>query len=164
MAITHSTHRLIQQAPDVVRARLLGLAERIRLEMPPIEDGDELHRLLGVTGSLGVEVGDRDGRGVDIRTTRGRIRGAVTAAIAPEGAGTALDLAVTVRPDGMVGSMMFSAAKRMVPDLDREFPAGVEHVASELAAQLEGTDEAWAVALDELTADARARITRTRAT
>lgn len=164
MTITHSTLRQVRQTPEVVQARLLDLAERIKREMPPIEDGDELHRLLGVTGSLGVEVGDRDGRGVDMRTTNGRIRGAVRAAIAPDGTGTALDLTASVRPDGMVGSMMFSAAKRMRPDLEREFPAGVERVATELAGHLEGTDEAWAAALDALTADARARITEMRAT
>lgn len=164
MTITHSTHRLVRQTPEVVQARLLELAERVRREMPDVEEGDQVHQLLGITGPLGIEIRERDGRGVDMVTTNGRIRGAVRAAIAPDGVGSALGLTASVRPDGMVGSMMFSAAKRMRPELEREFPAGVERVATELAGHLEASDEAWAAALDAIAADAQARITEMRAT
>jgi hypothetical protein len=41
MTIEHRATRLVDQRPDVVHARLLELAERLRHELPPIAPGTQ---------------------------------------------------------------------------------------------------------------------------
>jgi hypothetical protein len=98
--LSHTAMRDVDQRPDVVHDRLLELADRLRRELPPIEPGTQPAMLLGIDGPLGIEVGNRGPARIEMRTTRGRIRGEASAILVPinEGMRTRLTVSVIVKP------------------------------------------------------------------
>jgi hypothetical protein len=142
----HQATRAVKQPPDVVHDRLIELVGRLREEMPPISSNDQVARLLGVDGALGIEIKD-DGPGrIDVATTEGRIRVRSTAELtATSDGGTSLALGVALEPDGFAGRMMLGAATSMVTDFDRQFRDGVDRIATELAEELSKPDGEWSV-------------------
>ena len=94
--LTHSASRDIDQPPDVVHARLLELAERLRQEAPPVPAGSQPAMLLGIDGPLGIETIDRGPSRIELRTTRGRVRGEGSAVLAALDGGTRTKLTMSL--------------------------------------------------------------------
>jgi hypothetical protein len=151
---THRTSRVVDQAPAIVHDRLLELAARLRDEAPPIEAGTQPATLLGITGSLGIEIADRGPGRIELRTTRGRVQAEAAADIAAAGredgvdgggAGerTALSILVVVRPKGFAANLMLSAALGARPNLRGEIVDGLEHGFDDLAAELAKPEGEW---------------------
>jgi hypothetical protein len=143
--LSHSAVRMVQQRPEVVHARLLELAARLRDEAPPIEPGTQAATLLGISGPLGIEFASRGPRRIELRTTRGRVRaqGAALLEDADGGARTRMTLGATVRPEGFAANLMFGAALAARPDIERQVVAGLERGLDDLVAELEKPDGAW---------------------
>ena len=144
MTIEHRATRLIDQQPDVVHARLLELAERIRTEMPPIEPGTQAASVLGVSGPLDVQVSDQGPNRIELRTTQGRIRGEATADLVatPDGK-TALTLEMAVNPLGFAANMMLGVALRTMPGIEQRIVEGVEAALDDLATELAKPESEW---------------------
>ena len=144
MTIEHRATRLIDQRPEVVHARLLELAERLRHELPPIEPGTQAASVLGVSGPLEVEVVSRGPERIELRTTQGRIRGEAAADLVgtPDGK-TALTLEMTVNPLGFAANMMLGVALRTMPGIEQRVVEGVEASLDDLATELAKSDEEW---------------------
>ncbi|HEY7130665.1 MAG TPA: hypothetical protein VH440_00355 [Candidatus Limnocylindrales bacterium] len=154
---SHRASRVVEQTPAVVHERLLELVGRLRDEAPPIEPGTQPAALLGITGSLGIEVADRGPGRIELRTTRGRVRAAAAADIAPAdpmtgdaaaGAGpagdrTMLSILVVVRPQGFAANLMLSAALGARPNLRLEIVEGLEGGFTDLARELAKPDGEW---------------------
>ena len=147
--LTHSAARDVDQRPDVVHARLLELADRLRRETPPVPPGSQAATLLGIDGPLGIEVVDRGPTRIELRTTRGRVRGEGFAAIAPldGGARTRLAMSLAVRPQGFAANLMLGAALAARPDIQRQVVDGLERGLDDLAAELAKPDGEWDPAL-----------------
>src|SRR4051812_11796726 len=125
--LAHRTTRLVEQRPDVVHDRLLELAARLRDEAPPIEPGTQAASALGMSGSLGIEIADRGPRRIELRTTKGRIRGEGAADLAPGADGTTkVTMSATLKPQGMAANLMLGVALRTMPDLERKVVDGLE--------------------------------------
>ncbi len=140
----HRASRVVDQRPEVVHDRLLQLAERLRDEMPSIEPGTQAASVLGITGSLGVQIADRGPSRIDLRTTRGRIIGEGSADLAPTPDGrTSLTIAVAIEPLGFAANMMLSVALRARPELERQVVEGLETGMTDLATELARPDEEW---------------------
>ena len=144
MTIEHRATRLIDQRPEVVHARLLELAERLRHELPPIEPGTQAASVLGVSGPLDVEVVSRGPERIELRTTQGRIRGEAAADLVgtPDGK-TALTLEMTVNPLGFAANMMLGVALRTMPGIEQRVVEGVEAALDDLATELAKPDGEW---------------------
>ena len=144
MTIEHRATRLIDQRPEVVHARLLELAERLRHELPPIEPGTQAASVLGVSGPLEVEVVSRGPERIELRTTQGRIRGEAAADLVgtPDGK-TALTLEMTVNPLGFAANMMLGVALRTMPGIEQRVVEGVEAALDDLATELAKPDGEW---------------------
>jgi hypothetical protein len=141
--LEHHATRRVEQRPDVVHDRLLELAARLRDETPPIQPGTEAATLLGITGSLGIEVADRGPGRIELRTTRGRVRGAASADIAPADGGTSLSLAVLVKPNGFAANMMLGVALSARPQIRQDVVTGLERGLDDLAIELAKPDDQW---------------------
>ena len=135
---------MIDQRPEVVHARLLELAERLRHELPPIEPGTQAASVLGVSGPLDVEVVSRGPERIELRTTQGRIRGEAAADLVgtPDGK-TALTLEMTVNPLGFAANMMLGVALRTMPGIEQRVVEGVEAALDDLATELAKPDGEW---------------------
>jgi hypothetical protein len=144
VTIEHRATRLIDQRPEVVHARLLELAERLRHELPPIEPGTQAASVLGVSGPLEVEVVSRGPERIELRTTQGRIRGEAAADLVgtPDGK-TALTLEMTVNPLGFAANMMLGVALRTMPGIEQRVVEGVEAAMDDLATELAKPDGEW---------------------
>lgn len=144
MTIEHRATRLIDQRPEVVHARLLELAERLRHELPPVEPGTQAASVLGVSGPLEVEVVSRGPERIELRTTQGRIRGEAAADLVgtPDGK-TALTLEMTVNPLGFAANMMLGVALRTMPGIEQRVVEGVEAALDDLATELAKPDGEW---------------------
>jgi hypothetical protein len=144
VTIEHRATRLIDQRPEVVHARLLELAERLRRELPPIEPGTQAASVLGVSGPLEVEVVSRGPERIELRTTQGRIRGEAAADLigTPDGK-TALTLEMTVNPLGFAANMMLGVALRTMPGIEQRVVEGVEAAMDDLATELAKPDGEW---------------------
>ena len=143
-ALEHRASRLVSQRPDVVHARLLELAARLRDELPPIEPGTQAASLLGITGPVGVEIADRGPDRIELRTTRGRVRADVTADLASApGNETSLTIKVAAVPDGFAANMMLGMALKTMPDLELRVVEGLERSFDDLAAELAKPDREW---------------------
>jgi hypothetical protein len=144
VTIEHRATRLIDQRPEVVHARLLELAERLRHELPPIEPGTQAASVLGVSGPLEVEVVSRGPERIELRTTQGRIRGEAAADLVgtPDGK-TALTLEMTVNPLGFAANMMLGVALRTMPGIEQRVVEGVEAALDDLATELAKPDSEW---------------------
>jgi hypothetical protein len=144
VTIEHRATRLIDQRPDVVHARLLELAERLRHELPPIEAGTQAASVLGVSGPLEVEVVSRGPERIELRTTQGRIRGEAAADLVatPDGK-TALTLEMVVNPLGFAANMMLGVALRTMPGIEQRLVEGLETALDDLAIELAKPDGEW---------------------
>jgi hypothetical protein len=143
-SIEHRASRLVDQRPEVVHARLLELAERLRNELPPIEPGTQAATMLGVTGRIDVQVVDQGPNRIQLRTTEGRIRGEATADLAPTPDGkTNLDLAMVVEPQGFAANMMFEVALKTMPGVKQQLIDGLETSLTDLATELAKPDGEW---------------------
>jgi hypothetical protein len=144
MTIEHRATRLIDQQPDVVHARLLELAERLRTELPPIEPGSQAASVLGVSGPLEVEISDQGPSRIELRTTQGRIRGDAAADLVatPDGK-TALTLELVVNPLGFAANMMLGVALKTMPGIEQRLVEGLETALDDLATELAKPDSEW---------------------
>jgi hypothetical protein len=144
MTIEHRATRLIEQRPDVVHARLLELAERLRHELPPIEPGTQAASVLGISGPVDVEVVDRGPSRIELRTTQGRIRGEAAADLVPTPDGkTALTLEMVVNPLGFAANMMLGVALKTMPGIEKRIVDGLEAALTDLATELAKPDGVW---------------------
>jgi hypothetical protein len=136
--------RTVEQRPDVVHDRLLQLAARLRDEAPSVPPGSQASTFLGVSGPLGIEIGDRGPERIELRTTRGRVRGeaAVDIAARPDGRSDVALLAV-VKPQGMAASIMMSAAVAARPLVRQQVEGAVERAIDDLAVELAKPDGEW---------------------
>ncbi len=144
MTIEHRATRLIEQRPEVVHARLLELAERLRHELPPIEPGTQAASVLGVSGPLDVQVSDQGPNRIELRTTQGRIRGEAAADLVatPDGK-TALTLEIVVNPLGFAANMMLGVALKTMPGIEQRIVDGLEAALTDLATELAKPDGVW---------------------
>jgi hypothetical protein len=144
MTIEHRATRLVDQRPDVVHARLLELAERLRHVLPPIEPGTQAATVLGVSGRVDVEVFDRSPSRIELRTTQGRIRGEAAADLVatPDGK-TNVTLEMAVKPEGFAANMMLGVALKTMPGLEQRLIEGLEASLTDLAAELAKPDGEW---------------------
>ena len=143
--LTHSASRDIDQRPDVVHARLLELAERLRQEAPPVPAGSQPAMLLGIDGPLGIETIDRGPSRIELRTTRGRVRGEGSAVLAALDGGTRtkLTMSLAIKPQGFAANLMLGAALATMPDVQRQVVDGLERGLDDLAIELAKPDAAW---------------------
>ncbi|HET7702711.1 MAG TPA: hypothetical protein VFK35_04880 [Candidatus Limnocylindrales bacterium] len=142
--LSHRAIRVVEQRPDVVHARLLELAARLRDEAPPIEPGTQAAQLLGMDGPLGIQVADRGPNRIELRTTQGRILANAVADLAPTADGrTGLTMAVDIKPDGFAANLMLGAALRMMPGVERKVIDGLEAGLDDLVTELAKSDEEW---------------------
>jgi hypothetical protein len=143
--LTHTASRDIDQRPEVVHARLRELAERLRREAPPVQPGSQPAMLLGIDGPLGIETTDRGPSRIELRTTRGRIRGEGAAVLAPldTGARTRLTMSLAIRPEGFAANIMLGAALATMPDVQRQVVDGLEGGLDDLATELAKPDGEW---------------------
>lgn len=142
--LVHRSTRTVDQRPDVVHDRLLALATRLRDEAPSIPPGSQAATLLGTSGPLGVEIGDRGPGRIELRTTQGRIRGegAVDIAGRPDGR-TDVSMLALVKPQGFAANMMLGVALQARPGMQREIEDGLERAFDDLAVELAKPDGQW---------------------
>jgi hypothetical protein len=142
--IEHESTRTIAQPQAVVHARLLELAQRLRDELPPVQEGDRAAHLLGVSGPLGVEIGDRGPARIDIATTNGRIRGEGAADLTPTAdGGTTLTMQLAIKPQGFAANLMLGMATATIPNFEERFRDVMESGMTDLAHELEKPDGEW---------------------
>jgi len=100
--------------------------------------------MLGVTGQLDVEIGDRGPNRIELRTTEGRIRVEAAADVVgrPDGR-TDLTIGATIRPQGMGASLMLSAALGARPEIRQRVENGIEAAMDDLATELAKPDDQW---------------------
>jgi hypothetical protein len=140
----HRASRIVDQRPEIVHARLLQLAARLRDELPPIEPGTQAATALGVTGPLEVEIFDRSPSRIELRTTQGRIRGEGAVDLTPAADGrTTVDMALKVKPDGFAANLMLGVALRTMPGLEQQVIDGLEANLDDLARELAKPDAEW---------------------
>ena len=140
----HRTSRLVDQRPEVVHARLLQLAARLRDELPPIEAGTQASTALGMSGRLDVEILDRGPNRIELRTTEGRIRGEGAVDLAPAaGDGTSVTVALEIKPQGFAANLMLGVALKTMPNVERQVIDGLEANLDALAIELSKPDADW---------------------
>lgn len=140
----HRASRRVAQRPDVVHARLLQLAARLRDELPPIPPGTQAATLLGMSGPLGLEVADRGPGRIEMRTTQGRIRGAGAAMLAPTPDGaTNLSIGIEIKPQGFAANMMLGVAMKTMPGIEQRVRDELESGLDELAVELAKPEGEW---------------------
>ena len=142
--LVHRSTRTIDQRPDVVHDRLMQLAIRLRDEAPGVPAGSGAATFLGVTGPLGIEIGDRGPNRIELRTTRGRVRGegAVDIRARPDGR-TDVSMLAVVKPDGFTANLMLGAALSARPGLRSDIENGLERGFDDLASELAKPDAEW---------------------
>jgi hypothetical protein len=144
MTLQHRASRIIDQRPDVVHARLLELAARLRDEAPPIAPGTQTASLLGITGPIGITLDDRGANRIEMRTTEGRIRGEVAVDLEPTADGkTNLAIDVAVKPQGFAANVMLGAALKMMPGIEQQVIHGAEAMLDDLSVELAKSDAEW---------------------
>ena len=142
--LSHRASRVVDQRPDVVHARLLELAVRLRDEAPPIEPGTQAAQLLGMDGPLGIQIADRGPNRIELRTTQGRILANAAADLAPTADGrTTLTMTVDIEPDGFAANLMLGAALRMMPGVERKVIDGLESGLDDLVTEIVKPDGEW---------------------
>jgi len=136
-SLEHRATRLVDQRPEVVHARLLQLAARLRDEMPPVEPGTQAANMLGMSGPVAVEIVDTGPNRIELRTNQGRIRAEAAADLAPTPDGrTNLTLAMAVQPQGFAANMMLGVALKTMPNVERQVVEGIEATLTDLATEL----------------------------
>ena len=141
----HRASRIVDQRPDVVHARLLELAARLREETPPIEPGTQAATILGFSGPVAVEIFDRSPSRIELRTTQGRIRAEAAADLTPADGGTRtnLALALEIKPQGFAANMMLGVALKTMPGVERKVIDGLETGLDDLVKELAKLDAEW---------------------
>lgn len=141
----HRASRVVDQRPDVVHARLLELAERLRNEAPPIEAGTQAATILGFSGAMTIEIFDRSPSRIELRTTQGRIRGEAAANLTPTdgGARTNVALELAIKPRGFTANMMLGVARKTMPGVEQKVIDGLETSLDDLARELAKPDAEW---------------------
>lgn len=141
----HRASRVVDQRPDVVHARLLELAARLRNEAPPIEAGTQAATILGFSGPVTVEIFDRSPSRIELRTTQGRIRGEAAADLTPAdgGARTNVALELAIKPQGFAANMMLGVALKTMPGVEQKVVDGLETGLDDLATELAKSDAEW---------------------
>jgi hypothetical protein len=143
-SLEHHATRVVNQRPEIVHARLLELAARLRDELPPVEPGTQAATMLGMTGPVEIEVADRGPNRIELRTTQGRIRGEAAADLAPTADGqTNLSLGLVVQPQGFAANMMLGVALRTMPNVERQVIDGLETALTDLSEELAKPDAEW---------------------
>jgi hypothetical protein len=143
-SLEHRATRLVDQRPEVVHARLLQLAARLRDEMPPVEPGTQAANMLGMSGPVGVEIVDQGPNRIELRTNQGRIRAEAAADLAPTPDGrTNLTLAMAVQPQGFAANMMLGVALKTMPNVERQVVEGIETTLTDLATELAKPESEW---------------------
>jgi hypothetical protein len=101
--------------------------------------------LLGIDGPLGVEIGDRGPSRIELRTTRGRVRGEGSAILVPihVGTGTRLTMSLLVKPQGFAANLMLGAALATMPNAQRQVVDGLERGLDDLVVELAKPDGEW---------------------
>ncbi|HEV7809607.1 MAG TPA: hypothetical protein VGO64_03325 [Candidatus Limnocylindrales bacterium] len=142
--IVHRSSRTIDQRAEVVHDRLLELGARLRDEAPPIPPGSQAATFLGVTGSLGIEIGDRGPNRIELRTTQGRVRGegGIDIAARPDGR-TDVAMVAIVKPQGFAANVMLGAAMASMPAMRDRIIDGIERAFDDLAVELAKPDGEW---------------------
>jgi hypothetical protein len=144
MTLEHRASRVVDQRPEIVHARLLELAARLRDETPPVQPGTQAATLLGMSGPVGIEIADRGPSRIELRTTQGRIRGEAVADLTPLPDGrTNLTLAMSIEPQGFAANMMLGMAMKTMPHLQQQVVDGLERAMSDLAIELAEPDGEW---------------------
>jgi hypothetical protein len=144
MTLEHRASRIVDQGPDIVHARLLELAARLRDELPPVEPGTQAATALGISGRVPLEIGDLGPNRIELRTTDGRIRGEGAADLAPTADGrTTVTVTVAIRPQGFAANMILSVALRTMPNLEQQVIDGLEANLDSLAIELAKPDSEW---------------------
>lgn len=142
--LEHRATRVVAQTPAVVHDRLLELGERLRRETPPIPAGSQASTLLGIEGPVGIEMADRGPGRIDLRTTRGRIRGEGSASIEPGADGaTNLTVQMAIRPQGFTANLVLGAALATMPGLEARIRDGLERGLDDLVTELAKPDGEW---------------------
>ena len=142
--LVHRSSRTIDQRADVVHDRLLQLAVRLRDEAPSIPPGSTAATFLGVTGPLGIEIGDRGPNRIELRTTRGRVRGEGAVDITPRPDGrTDVAMLALVKPQGVAANLVLGAALGARPQLREGIEAGLERGFDDLAVERAKPDAEW---------------------
>jgi len=142
--LEHRATRVVDQDPAVVHDRLLELAERLRRETPLIEPGTQAATFLGISGPLGIEIADRGLGRIELRTTRGRVRGEGAATIEPAGDGrTTLSMDVAIRPQGFTANLALGAAMATMPGMESRIRQGLERGLDDLVVELAKPDSEW---------------------
>ena len=142
--LVHRSSRTIDQRADVVHDRLLQLAIRLRDEAPGVAAGTQAATFLGVSGPLGIEIGDRGPNRIELRTTRGRVRGEGAVDIAPRPDGrTDVAMLALVKPQGIAANLVLSAALGARPQIRQEIENGLERGFDDLARELAKPDTEW---------------------
>ncbi len=141
----HRASRIVDQRPDVVHARLLELAARLRDETPPIEPGTQAATVLGFSGPVTVEIFDRSPSRIELRTTQGRIRGEAAADLTPTAGGTRtnLALALEIKPQGFAANMLLGVALKTMPGVEQQVVDGLETGLDDLVTELAKPDAEW---------------------
>ena len=141
----HRAARVIDQRPDLVHARLLELAARLRDETPPIEPGTQAATVLGFSGPVTVEIFDRSPSRIELRTTQGRIRGEAAADLNPADGGTRtnLALALEIKPQGFAANMLLGVALKTMPGVEQQVVDGLETGLDDLVTELAKPDGEW---------------------
>lgn len=141
----HRASRVVDQRPDIVHARLLELAARLRDETPPIEPGTQAATILGFSGPVTVEIFDRSPSRIELRTTQGRIRGEAAADLTPADGGsrTNLALALEIKPEGFAANMMLGVALKTMPGVEQKVIDGLEAGLDDLVTELAKPDAEW---------------------
>jgi len=143
-SLEHRATRLVDQRPEVVHARLLQLAARLRDEMPPVEPGTQAASMLGMSGPVAVEIVDKGPNRIELRTNQGRIRAEAAADLAPTPDGrTNLTLAMAVQPQGFAANMMLGVALKTMPNVERQVVEGIEATLTDLATELAKPESEW---------------------
>jgi hypothetical protein len=140
----HRTSRIVEQRPEVVHDRLLELGARLRDEAPPIEPGTQAATLLGISGTVGIEIANRGPNRIDIRTTQGRIRALGAAEIGPaDGGRSSLTMGVEIKPQGFAANMMLGVAMKTIPNVEQRVIEALERGLDDLVRELAKPDGEW---------------------
>lgn len=100
--------------------------------------------MLGMSGSLGIEIADRGPSRIELRTTQGRVRGEGAVDIAPSAdGGSTVSMLAIVKPQGFAANMMLGVAMKSMPGLERQIIDGLERGFDDLARELAKPDGEW---------------------
>jgi hypothetical protein len=144
MTLEHRASRVVDQRPDIVHARLLELAARLRDELPPVEPGTQAATALGISGRVPLEIDDHGPSRIELRTTDGRIRGDGAVDLVPTADGrTTVTVSVAIRPQGFAANMILGVALRTMPNVEQQVIDGLEANLDSVGFEIAKPDSEW---------------------